>query len=214
MRIARCSALLRRLLFCGIPLVWAASLFGETDLENWKRADGVTGCAGIPYMDLARKCMDTMVDVNEICKEVKWSCDDVASYDGNMKEFENRTKIADELANKASNETDKTVKEDLEKQSKEHREKAKEAEERAKGARKELELRKSVGAECLSKREVVQKLFEEALDRGDHETDPEIKEIYTRRKKDEWRNSIDEHKKSIDDVKKGTQKCQDKIDRR
>ena len=88
------------------------------------------------------------------------------------------------------------------------------AEERAKGARKELELRKGFGSECLSKREVVQKYFEKALEQGDHETDPTIKEIYTRQKKDEWQKGIDEHKEAINYVEEGTQKCQDLIDRR
>lgn len=214
MRIARCFALLRSLLFSGIPLVWVVSLFGQTDLENWKRVDGVRGCAGIPYMDLARKCMDRMVDVDEICKKVKWSCDDVPSYDGNQTEFENRTKKADQLEDEAKEEKDEKVKADLDEQSKEQREKAKEAEERAKGARKELELRKGFGAECLSGREVVQGYFEEALARGGRETDEAIKEIYTRRKKDEWQKSIGDHKQAIFDVREGTRKCQDLIDRR
>ena len=62
-------------------------------LDDFKRADGVKGCPGIPYPELARPCMDTMVDVNESCKVVKWSC-----RDGNLQSIRTNTQIAQDIA--------------------------------------------------------------------------------------------------------------------
>jgi len=95
----RCFVFLRQqlcyaILLAGIVVLFSRDVLADP-LEDWKRADEVKGCAGIPYMELARKCMDTMVEVGEICKEVKWSCagGDIPSLKGNEDEAANRKKL-------------------------------------------------------------------------------------------------------------------------
>jgi hypothetical protein len=48
-------------------------------LEDFKRADGITGCVGIPYPDLSSKCQDTMVDQKEQCRDYSCQGDKVPS---------------------------------------------------------------------------------------------------------------------------------------
>ncbi|HEX4770892.1 MAG TPA: hypothetical protein VH351_08695 [Bryobacteraceae bacterium] len=202
------------LLLTGVGILFSRAALGEDpSLDDWKRAEAVTGCAGIPYQELARRCMDTMTDVHD---GKNWACDDVPSLKGNEDEAANRNKRADELEQKLSSETDEKIREDLQNEIKEQREKAKECEERAKGAEKELELRKGFGEEALKLRETVQQHFRDAMDRADRESSsfsPEIKAIYEK-KKGEWERSFEEHKEPIEKVKAGIQKCQDRLDRR
>jgi hypothetical protein len=188
----------------------------DPTLDDWKRAESVEGCAGIPYQELARKCMDTMVDVAEACKAVKWSCDDVPSLKGNEETAANRNKRADDLERKLSSETDEQLRKEMQDEIKEQREKAKEAEERAKGAEKELTLRKGFGESCVKLRETVQKYFQETMERADRESSnfsPEIKAIYEK-KKSQWKDSAEDHQKHIEKTTEGIRKCQDRLDRR
>jgi hypothetical protein len=197
-------------------------------LDDFKRADGVKGCPGIPYPELARRCMDTMVDVNESCKVVKWSC-----RDGNLQSIRTNTQMAQDIArdieNKenalrteeknlaAAKEPDKRAIEDrirdLKKAIGEQQEKKKAAEERAVGARKETELRLAFGTKCLDVRGKVQGYFKEAIDKaksdaGKSDINPEIKRIIENNMR-RWETEYEEHKQAMNDVTDGIRYCQD-----
>lgn len=205
-----------------ILLTFTVALFCQTvvaedpSLDAWQRVKGVDGCSGIPYIGLARKCMDTMVDVNESCKQVKWSCEDVPSLKGNEEEAYNRRKRADDLESNLAKVTDKEELKKMKTEIEEQRKKAAEAEERAKGAKKELELRRGFGNDCIKLRKNVQVYFRDTMDRADRESSsfsPEIKAIYEQ-KKGPWKDQYDKHEKHVDLTKAGVDACERKLDRR
>jgi hypothetical protein len=223
--------LIRVFLTAGVVLI--SSVAGDglalaQSLDDFKRADGVKGCPGIPYPELARRCMDTMVDVNESCKLVKWSC-----RDGNLQSIRTNTQIAQDLArdieskenalrteerNLASaKEADKRAIEDkirdLKKAIGEQQEKKKAADESAVGARKEPELRLAFGTKCLELRGKVNGYFKEGIDRaksdaGKSDVNPEIKRII-QNNLSRWEAEYGEHKQVINDVTDGIRYCQD-----
>jgi hypothetical protein len=197
-------------------------------LSDFKRADGVEGCPGIPYPELARRCMDTMVDVHESCKVVKWSC-----RDGNLQSIRTNTQMAQDIAKdieskenalrteernlSSAKEADKRSIEDrirdLKKGIVEQQEKKKAAEERAVGARKETELRLAFGTKCLELRGKVNGYFKEGIDRakadaGKSDVDPEIKRII-QDNMSRWEREYEKHKQVMNDVTDGIKYCQD-----
>jgi hypothetical protein len=197
-------------------------------VEDFKKVDGVEGCAGIPYADLARRCMDTMVDVNQQCKQINWSC-----AEGNIPSIRTNLAIATNLKTDIENlERSLTAQEkilssaegqdkgfiddsirDLKKRITEQKDKMKAAEERAAGARKETELRLAFGTKCLELRGAVMKYFQNTIDKAKNESDPEIK-LIVERKMSKWQQSYEEHKQPIDDVTKGIRFCQNWLDGR
>jgi hypothetical protein len=199
----------------GAPFIRAA-LADDPTLDDWKRAEAVDGCAGIPYQELARKCMDAMVDLPGACKEAQWSCDSISSLKGTEEDAVFRKRRADDLQGKLSSEPDEQRRKEMQAEIEKLREKAKDSEEHAKGIEKELALRKGIGEGCLKLRKTVQQIFKEAMDRADHDSgnfSPEIKAIYEKRK-DKWKKEYESHEEGVGAVTKGIQKCQDNLDRR
>ena len=188
----------------------------DPTLDDWKRAESVDGCVGIPYQELARKCMDTTVDLEEACKEGKWSCNSISDLKGTEEDAVFRKKRADDLEGKLSSEPDEQRRKEMQEEINQLRDKAKDSEERAKGIEKELSLRKGIGEACVKLRQTVQQYFQEAMDRADRESgnfSPEIKAIYEK-KKDRWKDSYEQHNKPIETTNAGIQKCKDNLERR
>jgi len=224
-------SLFRPFLTAGVVLISSVAGGGfapAQSLDDFKRADGVKGCPGIPYPELARRCMDTMVDVHESCKVVKWSC-----RDGSLQSIRTNTQIAQDIARdietkenaltteetnlESAKEADKPAIvnriSDLKKAIGEQQEKKKAAEERAVGARKETELRLAFGTKCLELRGKVNGYFKEGIDRaksdaGKSDVSPESKRII-QNNMSRWEAESGEHKQVMNDVTDGIKYCQD-----
>ncbi len=192
-------------------------------LDDFKNVANLDGCASIPYNDERRGCMDTMVDVQEWCKTMRWNSEEVAGTKNYLDAADNLEKKIKEL------ESDKSAlgsklssayeadKPGIEKQIRDTEQTMSELSERQKahrefavGAKRELELRLQVGEKCLVVRTQVQKYFDAAISRAKAESDIDIKSIadglVTK-----WQKSTEEHQKVMSDVTTGINKCKDRL---
>ncbi len=197
-------------------------------VEDFKRVVGVDYCPGIPYPDLARRCMDTMVDVDQQCKNTNWSCKDgnVPSIRSNLGTAANlKTDIANLESTLAAEEKNLSSAEgedkepievnirDLKERIAKQRDKMTAAEERALGARKETELRLAFGTKCLELRGAVMKYYQDTMDKAKNESDPEIISI-VQSKMGKWQQDYEDHKKPMDEVTSGIKYCQNWLEGR
>ena len=186
-------------------------------LDDFKRADGVTGCVGIPYPDLSRKCQDTMVDQKEQCSDYSCQGDKVPSIKRLLDDADAKKKVVAEQERQLKDEEQKLSNakadekrpiedriSDYKKKLAESQQAVKALEESAVGAKKETELRLAFGTKCLELRGKVMKLYEEAInraksDQGKSDTPAEIKAIIGRNMS-RWEENYKAHQAEMSNV--------------
>jgi seryl-tRNA synthetase len=175
-----------------IGVLVLGGVVGAATLNDFKNAEGQTGCDSIPYDGIRSTCRGNRDGVRDWCKNSSRpiSCENL-DPSGLTKQIENmKGKIADlkrerdELSSKISSAKDDSERRALEDKKKATEDKIYELEKRVADSESKLSSEKTEinnriynGEKCVDHRKEVAKAFESAKSSAKSESDPEIKPI-------------------------------------
>lgn len=192
-------------------------------LADWQEALEASkrgkGCESIPYSAERNRCISNSSRVTLACKTEAWSCDDlgtkalkatmtglegyIARRKEDKKELETKRTQAASATDKAKH--DKEIK-DVDKQISEKTRTLDDLETKLKSDLSKIEDRVEKGKQCLTARNEVQDVFEDAGNAAARVTQPNIKVIAEALIK-YWKTKKDEHQTALKNVQLGIDKC-------
>jgi hypothetical protein len=189
------------------------------DFQNAvSEANSDNGCESIPYSSMKDRCRGKRDGVKDYCKMDKIGCDELDPSGIQRKVGEMSDKIVqlkrdrDDLQGKLSSATDQdkndiqTKINDLNKQIQDLQGKIEEFNTKRNNEKSIITDRVENGKKCLEFRTDVQKIFIEAKEQAEKETDPAIKPL-AEKLIQYWTSKEDGHQKAIDNTNTAINKC-------